>query len=151
MAVTTRECHLEVKWKSQLCIMNLKWLSLGCSGMELSRLSLINLVAEFIVWHYWDNARALIRKAGCCHYLRAGTPELCGLKKWPTHTCLVTWQLTNRLHCRWREERKCRDDSLLPGAPCLYRRLLCRFIEPERQWTCQPAKGVGNSEKQLNK
>lgn len=50
--------------------------------MELSRLSLINLVAEFIVWRYWDNARALIRKAGCCHYLRAGTPELCGLKKY---------------------------------------------------------------------
>lgn len=89
-----RECHLEVKWKSQLCIMNLKLLSLGCSGMELSRLPLINLVEEFIVWSFWDNAQALIREAGGCH-LSALSPELCGLEKCPTHTHLVTWQLTN--------------------------------------------------------
>ena len=89
-----RECHLEVKWKSQLCIMNLKLLSLGCSGMELSRLSLINLVEKFIVWSFWDNAQALIREADGCH-LRAPTPELGGLEKWPTHTHPVTWQLMN--------------------------------------------------------
>lgn len=123
-----RECHLEVKWKSQLCIMNLKLLSLGCSGMELSRLPLINLVEKFIVWSFWDNAQALIRE-GDDGYLSAQTPELWGLEKCPTHTHLVTWQLINGLYYRWQEEGKSGDGSLLCGVHLLYMRVLCGSCE----------------------
>lgn len=54
--------HLEVKWKSQLCIMYLKLLSLECLVMELSSLSLINFVQKFIVKSFWDNDTVLIRE-----------------------------------------------------------------------------------------
>lgn len=48
-----------------LCIWN--YFLWNCLGMELSSLSLINLVQKFIARSSWDNAAALIRESSCCH------------------------------------------------------------------------------------
>lgn len=62
--------------------MYLKLLSLECLGMELSSLSLINLVQKFIVRSFWDNAATLIRVTAaiqvfeCLSFTVGGAPSL---------------------------------------------------------------------------